>query len=110
MPKGQPREAKDRVLTIEERIKALQDEKANILKTDAEKEKRKHQRRAFIIGETILDAKLTHEEKAVICGIMSRRVSTPKDWDAVSDFTIHSVPTATHGFRGAAPEFVRTGK
>lgn len=51
-------------------------------------------RRAFLIGETIRDAKLTHEEKAVVCGIMSRRALVPDDWDKVSDFTIHSVPAA----------------
>ena len=67
-------------------------------------------RRAFLIGETIRDAKLTHEEKAVICGIMSRRESRPADWDKVSDFTIHSVPSSAHGFKASVSEFVRTGK
>ena len=67
-------------------------------------------RRAMLIGETIRDAKLTHEEKAVICGIMSRRESKPTDWDKVSDFTIHSVPATNHTFKASVSEFARTGK
>jgi DNA-binding protein H-NS len=66
-------------------------------------------RRAMLIGETIRDAKLSHEEKAVICGIMSRRESKPADWDKVSDFTVHLV-RETPSLRPAAAEFSRTGK
>jgi hypothetical protein len=66
-------------------------------------------RRAFLIGETIRDAKLTHDEKAVICGIMSRRESKPGDWDKVSDFTVHIV-RETPSLKPAAVEFSRTGK
>jgi hypothetical protein len=66
-------------------------------------------RRAILLGETIRDAKLTHEEKAVICGIMSRRESKPADWDKVSDFAIHAVQSAP-SLKPAAVEFSRTGK
>lgn len=110
MPKGQPREAKDRVLTIDERIKALRDQKSDILKDDAAKAKRLRQRRSFLIGETILDAHLTHEEKAMLCRIISRRESPPADWDKISDFTIHSVPAAANTFKASVSEFARTGK
>jgi hypothetical protein len=109
MPKGRPRDVKDRVLTIDEQIKALKDKKADMLRDDADKAKRLFLRRCFLIGETILDAKLSHEEKAVICGIMSRRESKPKDWDKVSDFTVHLVREAP-SIKPAASEFTRTGK
>jgi hypothetical protein len=72
-------------------------------------EKALQTRRAMLIGETIRDAKLTHEEKAVICGIMSRRESKPMDWDKVSDFTVHVVHS-TASLKSAATEFSRTGK
>jgi hypothetical protein len=66
-------------------------------------------RRAILIGETIRDAKLTHEEKAVICRIISRRESPPADWDKISDFTMHVVREAPT-LKPAAAEFSRTGK
>jgi hypothetical protein len=109
MPKGQAREAKDRVLTIDERIEALKQQKADILKGDATREKRLRQRRSFLLGETILAAKLSHEEKTMICRIMSRRESPPKDWDKVSDFAVHIVREAP-AIKPAAAEFARTGK
>jgi hypothetical protein len=66
-------------------------------------------RRAFLIGNAILETKLTHEEKAVICGIMSRRSDKPADWDKVSDFTIHSVAPARSA-KVEITEFARAGK
>jgi hypothetical protein len=66
-------------------------------------------RRAILIGETIRDAKLTHEEKAVICRIISRRESPPADWDKISDFTMHVVREVP-SIKPAAAEFSRTGK
>jgi hypothetical protein len=110
MPKGQRRDEAARLLELEGKPKTLKDRKADLEKAAADKAKRLRLRRSFLIGETILDAKLTHEEKAVICGIMSRRESKPADWDKVSEFTIHSVPSANHTFKASVSEFARTGK
>jgi hypothetical protein len=109
MPKGQRRDEATRIRDIENRLKTLKDRKTDLENAAADKAKRLRQRRAFLIGETILDARLTHEEKAVICGIMSRRESKPADWDKVSEFTVHVVREAP-SLRQAAPDFVRTGK
>jgi hypothetical protein len=66
-------------------------------------------RRAMLIGETIRDAKLTHEEKAIICRVISRRESPPADWDKISEFTMHVVQ-APVTLKPAADAFSRTGK
>jgi hypothetical protein len=75
-------------------------------------EKALETRRALLIGETIRDAKLTHEEKAVVCRIISRRESKPADWDKISDFTIAVVPSMpdNHQTKPVHSEFVRAGK
>jgi hypothetical protein len=69
-------------------------------------------RRAMLVGETIRDAKLTHEEKAIICRVISRRTDRPSDWDKISDFTIAVVPAAHEpvSLRPALAEFSRAGK
>lgn len=109
MPKGLKRDEDTRLSEIDSQLEKLKSRKAELAKQKADKEKRVRLRRSFLIGETILDARLTHEEKAVICGIMSRRESKPADWDKVSEFTVHVVREAP-SLRQAAPDFVRTSK
>jgi hypothetical protein len=109
MPKGQKRDEDTRLSEIDNQLERLKTLRAGLERKKADKEKRLRVRRSFLIGETILDAHLTHEEKAVICGIMSRRESKPADWDKVSDFTVHLVREAPT-IKPAAVEFSRTGK
>jgi len=109
MPKGQKRDEDARLSEIDNKLEKLKARKAELARQKADNEKRLRQRRSFLIGETILDAKLTHEEKAVICGIMSRRESKPADWDKVSEFTVHVV-RETPSLKSGAHDFVRTGK
>jgi hypothetical protein len=66
-------------------------------------------KRKFTMGEKILAAKLTHEEKAVICGIVSRSELTPAERELLADYTmhvVHSVPS----IKPVAVEFSRAGK
>jgi hypothetical protein len=110
MPKGQKRDDDTRLSEIDSQLEKLQKRKAELAKMKADKEKRLRLRRAFLIGETILDADLHHEERAMLCRIISRRADKPKDWDKISDFTIHSVPTPANTFKASVSEFSRTGK
>jgi hypothetical protein len=110
MPKGQKRDDDTRLSEIDSQLEKLQKRKAELAKIKADKEKRLRLRRAFLIGETILDADLHHEERAMLCRIISRRAEKPKDWDKISDFTIHSVPSSPVSLKPAAREFSRTSE
>ena len=66
-------------------------------------------KRKFTMGEKILSAKLSHEEKAVICGIVSRSELTAAERELLADYTmhvVHSVPS----MKPALAEFSRIGK
>jgi hypothetical protein len=110
MPKGQKRDEETRLSEIDEQLEKLQKRKAELARIKADKEKRLLLRRSILIGETILDADLHHEERAMLCRIISRRADKPKDWEKISDFTIHSVPSSPVSLKPAATEFSRTGK
>jgi hypothetical protein len=110
MPKGQKRDDDARLTEIDEQLEKLKTRKMKLAKIKAEKDNRLRMRRAFLIGETILDADLHHEERALLCRIISRRADKPKDWEKISDFTIHSVSSAANTFKASVSEFSRTGK
>jgi hypothetical protein len=109
MPKGQKRDEDALIADLAKKLQTLKDRKTELEKDKADKAKRLRQRRAFLIGETILDVDLHHEERAMLCRIISRRTEKPKDWDKIADFTIHSVPQPP-SLKPAAAEFARTGK
>jgi len=65
-------------------------------------------KRKFLMGEKIFAAKLSHEEKAVLCGIISRSDLTHAERELLSDFAmhvVHSIPS----LKPASAEFSRTG-
>jgi hypothetical protein len=66
-------------------------------------------KRKFLMGEKIFAAKLSHEEKAVLCGIISRSDLTHAERELLSDFTMHVVHS-TPSLKSAATEFSRTVK
>lgn len=116
MPKGQPRDARSRAQEIEDRIKALRDEKLDILRDDAAKEKLKKERKAKLLGLTILDDEhITPQEMSIISRILGRRQGPePKFWNLLSDWlpptdaTAHPANDPKPATR--EPEFARTGK
>jgi hypothetical protein len=67
------------------------------------------EKRKFTMGDKILAAKLTHEEKAVLCGIVSRSGLTTAERELLADFTVHIVREAP-SLKPAAAEFSRNGK
>lgn len=91
MPKGQPRDAKTRAQIIDDRIKALRDQKHGILSDDAAKIKLDRERKAKLMGFTLLDLRdageITPQEVVTVSRLLGRRVGPePKHWNLLADW------------------------
>lgn len=97
MPKGQPKDAQSRAQEIQDQIKALRDKKLAILNDDAAKEKLKKERKAKLLGFTLLDDEhLTPQEMATISRILARRPDPkPKHWELLADWMPEHVAKPT---------------
>jgi hypothetical protein len=74
-------------------------------------EKENETARRFVFGKVIDAAKatLTHEEKALLCGLVSRADLTDSERSLIPEFSIGLVKTAP-SLKAAGAEFGRTGK
>lgn len=89
-----PESDEDRLIRIQQRkidrAEAARDA-AKLVRQDAKTErdlKRKIDTRCgFLIGETIRNAELSHDERRVIAGILNRRTDKPNDWGKLSRWT-----------------------
>lgn len=92
MPKGQKRSAQAKLADVRAQIAALKED-ALKLEPQAKSEDVKHAaRQAFLIGETILKADLSRDEKRTISRILDRREKKPGDWSKISAFIIAAHP------------------